>query len=295
MQSSDPIHSIRSQILAWMKAMPFFTRLILILTSLLSLLALFLPVLSTSLPLTSISFIENHAMYELFTFSYQHLSVLHLFFALLAFLPTACKTERSLGTYRYASFFIVTNVLLGLIYIVVISLGASAHLSLFMEAYRFYPCAGLWPILMTEMVIRCNKNPQARVKFMCFPVQIKNKYFPWIFFCVFSAMFRVGFDVLAGIIGGYLRKVYVDLLKFMKLTYITQPQAKILEGYCGAGVHGFILTLSSVEEGDRIAWPLENSLALPGPVALSETANVLGGETDSEMRNYEKFHDDNKL
>ena len=294
MQSSNPNQSRGSQFLNWLKAMPFFTRSILFLTILLSLVSIFLPSIVTLFTIIPIIFIDNYAIYSIFTFPYCHLSVLHLIFALLAFIPTAYKTERSLGTYRYISFFIVTNALLGLLYVAILYLGAATGLSFFVEAYKFYPCAGLWPIIMTEMVVKCNKNPEASVQFMCFPVQIKNKYYPWIFFCVFSLMFRIVFDVLVGIIGGYLRNIYLDLLKVMKHTYITEAQAKVLEGYCGSGASGFILTDSCTEE-DAVVGSSQNLPELVEPVVpFSGTGHRLGGETSTQLRNYQVFDEEKK-
>ena len=101
-------------------------------------------------------------------------------------MPIACRTERRLGTVRYISFFTMTNAIIGVLYVGITYAIAQTGLPIFVNAFVLSPCQGLWPIIIVELVIKFNKEPDQLVPFMCFPFNIKSKYYPWLLLLLFS-------------------------------------------------------------------------------------------------------------
>lgn len=197
--------NILAKVKQWWSTIPLFTRLIIYITIPLSIFAIFAD-LAKFLIIVPYNFLQGFSFWQLFTFPLQHISPLANVFTLLAYVPTACVTEKTFGTYRYISFFIIANALAGGLFVMILYFAALTNINFFVVAYYSYPCAGLWPIIMTEMVIRYNKQPEEIGQFWCFPIKLKNKYHPWVLFLLFSLVFMIVFDVLAGIAIGYLCK-----------------------------------------------------------------------------------------
>ena len=87
-----------------------------------------------------------------------------LLFTLLMYMPTACDTERGMGSIKYLVYFLCnceahTGVMLQALYVgaaLLLKMGEIANiLSL--------PAAGLWGVIMLEIVVRCNRDPEAAV------------------------------------------------------------------------------------------------------------------------------------
>ena len=204
---TNPNQDLFGQLHTWWKEVPIFTRLILYISLLLSTILLISPLVAFWTVLFPAHFLDHFYLWQVLTFPYQSLKFLQLLFTMIAYLPTACITERRLGTVRYISFFIITNAILGLLYVALTRAAAETGLAFFVTMYTVVPFCGLWPLIMVEMVIRCNKDPDVLVNFMCFPVQIKHKYYPWVFFLIFLLMSTAVGSLLVGIVVGYLRKI----------------------------------------------------------------------------------------
>lgn len=203
---TNPNQDIGGRLMSWWQAAPFFTRCIFYITIPLSILSYFpmfpgmLLVLSPAILLTYYNF------WSFFTFPYQHFGLFGIVFSLYSFSQTAPRNERRMGTARYFIYFTINNLILGIILVCV----GIAMLEIRVPALNsimFSSCDGLWPFIMIEIVLRCNKDPEAQVQFMCFPCMIKSKYYPFMFFTFFSLLFGVMWDLLAGISVGYLRKI----------------------------------------------------------------------------------------
>ena len=102
-------------------------------------------------------------------------------------MPTACKTERRLGTMAYLWFFLMNSKFYSDLFVQVLFIGLMYLITYipgtFWPSGYLVPCVGLWPIIMIEMVVRCNRNPEDAVGydlnrlFFC-PLTIKSKYYP---------------------------------------------------------------------------------------------------------------------
>ena len=204
---TNPNEDIGAKLIKWWREVPMFTT-----TILYTVVAVFLLYCFTSFYfivygiLIASWVINNLYLWEVLTFPYIHTNLLHLLFSLFSYLPTACRTERRLGTVRYISFFVHTNFAIGILFVGLMKFLSSITVLPLFSGLMSLPCTGLWPIIFVEMVLRCNKDPDVLVKFMCFPVNIKMKYYPWMLFAVFSLFFGVLWQALIGILVGYMRK-----------------------------------------------------------------------------------------
>jgi hypothetical protein len=64
---------------------------------------------------------------------------------------------------------------------------------------------GLWTMVMVDMTVDSLKDPDLKRQLCCFPIQIKSKYYPYIFLIIFGLLFPMGFlGLLAGYITGLL-------------------------------------------------------------------------------------------
>lgn len=60
---------------------------------------------------------------------------------------------------------------------------------------------GLWTMVMVDMTVDSLKDPDLQRQLCCFPIQIKSKYYPYIFLIIFGLLFPMGF---LGLLAGYL-------------------------------------------------------------------------------------------
>lgn len=202
---TNPDQDIGGRLQSWWRELPFFSTCTIVICLILSILYYFPSFPAFLLILNPAILFSYHSFWSVLTFPYQHNGLLNYIFALFSFAQTAPRNERAMGTSRYFIYFTLNNLILGMIFI---ALGL-AMLEIKVPTLQFIyfnSCAGLWPFIMIEIVLRCNKDPESQVQFMCFPCMIKAKYYPWLFFLLFSLLFTIMWDLLVGIMIGYLRK-----------------------------------------------------------------------------------------
>jgi len=165
--------------------------------------------------------IQYFQVWRIITAPFVSISLLGLLFSMLSYLPTAGRNERRLGTARYVAFFMINFTILESTYTILLyALSFIPNFSMLSMSYT----AGLWPLIMVEMVIRCNIDPDALTSLFLCPIQIKAKYMPWAFLLLFSLFAGVLWDLLIGVLIGYLH-VY----KRLEFTLISDQKAKALE------------------------------------------------------------------
>ena len=163
---------LRVQFMTWWNRIPIFTYFMLYFLILIQILSFFSFYRFDLLILTPIQCINN-----LITFQYQHGSVLSLVIVLFAYLPMASTSERKLGSINYFLFFIINNILIGFAHIMLMYVLSLIPLSYFYRAFSM-SIFTLWPIIMVEIVIESNKDPNKLITFCCFPWAFKSKYYP---------------------------------------------------------------------------------------------------------------------
>ena len=102
-------------------------------------------------------------VWRLVTASFISTMLLQLIFTLFMYLPTACDTERRMGSVKYLMYFlcncepysgfIVQLLYTGLIYVLA-----------YLEVTGLATESGLWGVIMLEIVVRCNRDPEAAVQ-----------------------------------------------------------------------------------------------------------------------------------
>ena len=223
MNPNASMQDIGNSIKNWFEKMPSFCRLLLYSTLclyLISWISLGLVLLLANIPVLVVGYFQ---IWRLFTAPLVPLGFLHVLFEMISFLPTAVKIERRMSTSGYFVFFALNSLTVQTVFALAMY-GASFIPGEFFASLALRPSAGLWPIIMIEMVIRCNKNPDSPTQFFLCPFTMKAKYFPWFFFLLFSLFMGVVWELLVGIGVGYLH-VY-ELLPFFT---ISNSKAEYLE------------------------------------------------------------------
>ncbi|OMJ85873.1 hypothetical protein SteCoe_12715 [Stentor coeruleus] len=220
---TNPNQDISGKLISWWQTVPFFSRCIFYITIPLSILSYFPAYPGILLILSPAILITYFNFWSLLTFPYQHFGLLGIVFALFSFSQTGPRNERRMGTARYFIYFTINNLILGIM-LVCAGIAMQEINVPALKSIIFSSCDGLWPFIMIEIVLRCNKDPEAQVQFMCFPFMIKSKYYPWMFFAFFSVLFKVMWDLLAGICVGYLH-----LYGLMKFTEVSDSFAEKIE------------------------------------------------------------------
>ena len=230
------INDLGSSLKNFYKNMPLFVMFVLYFTIILCIFSLFLPLEISYLVLISYTFINDNKYWTIFTFTFYHTSILNLVFALFFYLPNASSTEKKLGTVRYIYFFIINSGIIGVVYGLLMF--CISFISIFSSSI-YVPCIGLWPVIMMEVVINCNVNPNDLIGLWCFFCQIPNKWYPWVLVLMFSVMNSfVFYDLVVGLLVGYFRKFYLDVWKIMNFTYLSSFFVNNIEKwFCGCLVN----------------------------------------------------------
>lgn len=153
----------------WIARIPALSKCVMYLSVLGCILSFVFPTLCMNLINIPLFTLMKLQLYRIFTTPFLSLGILQVFytqvlFSLISYMPTACRTERRLGTMSYLWFFsvnsnihldlIVQVLFIGLMYIITYIPGTP------WPAGNLNPCVGLWPLIMIEIVVRCNLNPE---------------------------------------------------------------------------------------------------------------------------------------
>lgn len=213
------------------ESIPFFTKFVIVFTTLLYFLNLFFPIVSfyfSNLPYYTI---QNFQFWRLFSAVYLTTSILNILFALLAWVKEASSLEKTMGTLKYLGVFSVNSVIIqiiytGIMYLVSFIFNNKQVLVYGISMLGGVEANGLWPIIMAEITMLCMANPNENMKIFIFPCLVKAKYYPFLLFGFFTLLsgFQVQFDVLSGILYGVLHHFVLK----DKLT-LTDRMAKRLE------------------------------------------------------------------
>ncbi|OMJ87485.1 hypothetical protein SteCoe_10819 [Stentor coeruleus] len=220
---TNPQNDVGSQVKDWWNRLPLFTTFILFLSIPLCISSYFEGYPIWFIALNPQLFVESYYIWTLLTYSYQAIGLLSAVFSLYLFTTSANKNERNLGTVRYIFFFGFYSILLGSIFVALSYLLQNISLPLF-STMKTSIFSGLWPMVMIELVLLSNKDPDSSSKFMCCPCLIKSKYVPLIYFIIAILISRRIWEITLGIAGGYLH-----LSGFMNCIILSESCASKLE------------------------------------------------------------------
>lgn len=192
---------MQSVLSEWWATLPSFSRLVLFLVPAVYVPTLFFYVFMISTFANDPEQVVAHLkVWKLITAPFVCFGVVHVLFSVVSFVPVAASNEKRVGTTKYAVFFLFNALLVELLYAVCMFLLAKTGLGLLAADVS----AGLWPVIMVEMVIRCNRDPDEGLPLLFCPCTIRAKYYPWAFVLLFS-FFGVFFSLVFGLFVGYLR------------------------------------------------------------------------------------------
>lgn len=138
--------------------------------------------------------------WRLLSASFVTRGIFSLLITLFMYMPTACESERRMSSVRYLVYLLVNCVTIQAICAGLILAGA--------DNLGFMPVVlGMWGVIMLEIVVRCNRDPEAVVSLWCCPATIKSKYYPWMLLLIFMLLGGVQLDLLVGVGLGYACKV----------------------------------------------------------------------------------------
>lgn len=234
MQSENISQGFEIRIKNWWKDVPLFSKFIFIISVFTSI-YFFIPIIFLYLELCyhpGLVF-SSLKLWQFFTFPYISLGPFTAVYSLCSYMPLCSKREKALGTFRFFLYFVTKNFLIAFVYT---PLFFGVYSTFEYPEYYFYfyyissYLSGLYPAIIVEMILVYNENGDDLSDFLCFPFKLKRKYHPWAF-CLISFFFFGAFlKLLAGIIVGFLCKLYLDLYGYMKWSEVSGSEAKKWEG-----------------------------------------------------------------
>ena len=193
--------SIGQKVKEYWLAIPIFVKIVVTLSLLFYTLSWFVMPQLTYLVNIPYFTVFKFRIWTLVTTVFLTLSIINIIFAFISWVPDAIRLEMTSGTVRYTLNFLVNSILIQLLYVLfAIILGL-----IISQGLLKMPSTGLWPLIMAEITILCNANPDNEVRMFLIPVPIKSRYYPWALFAFFTLFnMSIQFDILAGICYGYL-------------------------------------------------------------------------------------------
>ena len=285
----------------WWTNLPTFSRIVLCslgLTYLLSWISVGLVSLAISVPALNLF---GFQVWRLFTSSFVCIQLITLLFTTFMFSMRTGKIERSMGTARYFVYFMLNTVCIQVMYTGLFTLLCMTEMPYFCMRYF---SAGLWPMIMLEIVKQCCEDPERSMRLCCFPCDIKAKYFPLIF-CAIFFIFAFPADIISGVILGYLRKVYADGYKFLECFKISDNCAQKLDSSCCSlfkAVPKFVASdQTESDDTNLFTFQVNQPNAQPASQPQSQPASqpqrfqpfsgqgyTLGGPAAAQGRNYQQ-------
>ncbi|CAG9329772.1 unnamed protein product [Blepharisma stoltei] len=199
----------------WLEKIPALTRLILLISFFSYLIYILISLIQIYIHSgghRAVTFLKVWQIYMVpYTNFISYLTELAIYYLI------ANSTEKKLGTARYSIFVIVNLFLTEFIHYLLYSL-INFILKDFMLNFRNMIFPGLWGLIMTDLIIKYNKNPEKQEHWFI-SLNVKSKYVPYIYFFSISLLFPVVLKLLSGLIIGYL---YV----YHKLDFLTISDMK---------------------------------------------------------------------
>lgn len=210
--------------------------------------------------------IESFQIWRPFTAVFFEHSFFGQLFSLFAFYTICAPFEKARGTaYLFTVFFSFAFVI-ELVYTAIIAFvafnpwGNDPHLA--------NSCSGgYWPTIFAFMVLEASENPERPKKFLCLPVEIPAKYYPWLLALLFQLLFMQGLsvDIMAGLCIGWGFGRFRNVLDFSSQTLVLMERWRIIQ-YLKA-YPGFISVSSSGVTASGGNWGSKSY----GPVASDES------------------------
>lgn len=201
--------------------------------------------------------------WQFFTFPYVSLGPFTAIFSLCSYIPLSSKREKALGTLRFFLYFVLKNFMIALIYTPLFYIVYAAEYPenyFFIYYFSFY-LSGLFPATMVELILVYNENIDDLSNFLIFPIQLKRKYHPWVFFLICLIIFGAFLKLIAGVIVGYLCNSYSDLYGHMKWSEVSSSAAKEWEEKLCKNLTSSSSFVQANESGSEMPEIIPNSMS----------------------------------
>lgn len=226
---------IKSNLYRIWKNIPLFIKFISILSLLNYFINLIFPSLSFYLSNIPLYSLNHFQFWRLITSVFITTNIFNILIGLIFWLRDASSLETSVGTIKYMIIFIRNSLFIQIFYcfitLVIKVLTGSQNVfeyKILDAQNKLVRNCGFWPIIMCEMTLLCLSNMDTPVKFLFLPCPFKAKFYPIIWFVIFSLInFNHLWDIFEVLIGVIFAIVYHLYLKYY-LT-ITDSFAERLE------------------------------------------------------------------
>lgn len=186
-----------------------------------------------NLPLLTIYHLQ---VYRLVTAPLVHMNFLMLLFSLLSIVPLLSVVEQQKGSVGVLVDFWSKNLVIQSVYCVVAWLVSYLYMQVLLM-----PSGGCWPLVMVYLTTRCLLAPEEQTNLLCFPILIRNKYYPLVLACLFCLL-QPQLDIFIGLAYGYVLHYY------FKNTLVSTPFLYKIETACSSCLSSRqdFITLSNV-------------------------------------------------
>ena len=195
-----------AEISEWWRATPIINKGIIMGSCILYLLNLFLHnslfYLMADYPFKTL---QSFQIWRIFTAFLIHDSIMSILFCLLSLVFESRRLENVLGSTAFLVDVLVKNIEIQIIYLLIMFLLHFAS-----TEFILIPSAGLWDLVMVYITIRSASNPEQPTQFLCLPIIIKSKYYPFFIILLFSLISMMPFSLIAAMIVGYLETYFFN-------------------------------------------------------------------------------------
>lgn len=198
--------SCGDQIKAWWQSVPFFNKFIISLCTLLFIVNLvYGGGLYNALSDKPSKTLENFQLWRTFTAWMIHRDILDLLFCAISFFPESLRLEKVCGTTAFIFDFLMKNLEIQFVFLLL-----STILRFIYFPLSNLTSSGLWDMVMLFITIRSASNPEQPTPFLCFPVVIKSKYYPFLIIILFSFLSQAPVSLISALLVGYLETYFFN-------------------------------------------------------------------------------------
>ena len=173
-------------------------------------------------------------IWRLFTSVFITTSVFNIVFIFLFWLKDASMVEIKLGTLRYSIIMMFNSLCIQCIFTLF------SFIFSFLSSKKYlYSCLespenrqvfnnGLSPMIMSEVVLLCLSNPGTKLKILCFPYEIKARYYPFIIFGILFLInsFTLDLQIVSGCVYAFIYHYYLKQKLYISSGVIKKLEAK---------------------------------------------------------------------
>lgn len=185
----------------WWSATPFFNKALILGSSVLFLVNILtkniLFAYMADYPVLTVGSFQIWRLFTAFMINYE---IIGLIFCLISLVFESQRLEKVLGSACFFVDIVVKNLEIHIFYCLLMYFVYLVYPTIHSE---MIPAFGLWDLVMLFITIRSASNPDQPTQFLCFPIIIKSKYYPFLIILLFSLISLKPFSLVSAMIIGY--------------------------------------------------------------------------------------------